>query len=95
MMQLAGGLVGIFRSARHRGGLWGYLIARTRARAAVELERERNQATAEVLQLLPAGAELLEYEREGRLRVIRKSAGGDGAVAAGPHPREPDGEVGR
>jgi hypothetical protein len=52
-------------------GLWEFLTARVQARKAVELERERNSGTATALQLLPPGAELLEYERDGRLRVIR------------------------
>ena len=63
------GLAGITRCS---GGLWRFLIARAKGRTAVELERERNRATAEVIQLLPSDCELLEYEPEGRLRVIRR-----------------------
>jgi hypothetical protein len=65
------GIAGIAGMTR-RCGLWRYLIARTEGRTAIELERERNRATAEALQLLPSDCELLEYEREGRLRVVRR-----------------------
>ena len=66
-------ITGIAGVPRRCGGLWRYLIVRAKGRTAVELERERNRATAEALRLLPTNCELLEYEREGRLRVIRKS----------------------
>jgi hypothetical protein len=59
--------------ARCCGGLWRLLIVRARGRTAIELERERNRATAEVIRLLPSDCELLEYEPEGRLRVIRRT----------------------
>ena len=52
-------------------GLWQFLTARANGRASVELERERNRGTAEAIKLLPPGAELLENEPTGRLRVIR------------------------
>jgi len=65
-------LTGITRSC---GGLWRFLIARVKGRTAVELERERNLATARAITLLPPGAELLENEPCGRLRVIRIPAG--------------------
>jgi hypothetical protein len=65
------------------GGLWKYLIARTSGRTAIELERERNRATEAVLQLLPAGAEMLEYEHDGRLRVIRMPQVTDVTAAKG------------
>jgi hypothetical protein len=81
-MLLASGLAVIFGLTRLRGGLWGYLTARVEGRTAVALERERNRATARALELVPPGCELLEYERQGRLRVVRKSAGG-GPAAAG------------
>jgi hypothetical protein len=54
-----------------QSGIWRFLIARICGRTVLELERERNHATAAVIQLLPAGAELLECEPEGRLRVVR------------------------
>ena len=57
---------------RRCSGLWRFLIAREEGRRAVELERERNRATAEALRLVAGGCELLEFEREGRLRVIRR-----------------------
>lgn len=66
-------ITGMTGMTRCCGGLWRFLIVRTRGRTAVELERERNRATAEVIRLLPRDCELLEYEREGRLRVIRRS----------------------
>lgn len=66
-------LVGLAGIRRCCGGLWTFLIVRANGRTEVELERERNRATAEVIQLIPAGCELLEYEPRGRLRVIRKS----------------------
>lgn len=78
--------------ARCGGGLWRYLIARTESRAAIELERERNRATAEALQMLPGDCELLEYEREGRLRVIRRS--GRPGVPAGEVLPNRGGELG-
>jgi hypothetical protein len=67
------GITGITRIAQCCDGLWRFLIARAMARTAVELERERNRATAEVIRLLPIDCELLEYEPDGRLRVIRRS----------------------
>jgi hypothetical protein len=83
------GITVIAGVSRRCGGLWKYLIVRAKARTAVELERERNRATAEALRLLPVGCELLEYERDGRLRVIRKpgSATAASAVASGRIPR--------
>jgi hypothetical protein len=52
-------------------GLWKFLAIRAEGQTAIALERERNRATAEALRMLPGGCELLEYERDGRLRVIR------------------------
>jgi hypothetical protein len=60
--------------ARSSGGLWQYLTERTRGRTAIRLEQERNQATAAVIRALPPGGELLEYEPQGRLRIIRRPA---------------------
>jgi hypothetical protein len=54
-------------------GLWRFLIARDQGRTAIELERERNRATAIAISMLPGDCELLEYEPQGRLRVIRRS----------------------
>jgi hypothetical protein len=54
------------------GGLWRFLTERVRARTAIELEHERNRATAAALRDLPDGGELLEYEPHGRLRIIRR-----------------------
>lgn len=68
-----GGFAGIARVTQSCGGLWRFLIVWSKGRTAIELERERNRATAEVVQLLSSGDELLEYEPNGRLRVIRKS----------------------
>jgi len=62
---------GITSLARCCSGLWQYLIARVTGKTAIELERERNRATAAAIELLPPGAELLESEPGGRLRVIR------------------------
>ena len=76
-MLLGESLVGISGITRHCSGLWRYLSIRAQGRTAVELERERNRATAEVIQLLPEDCELLECEREGRLRVIRRSVPAD------------------
>lgn len=67
------GITGITRIARCCGGLWRLLIVWANGRTAVELERERNRATAEVIRLLPRDCELLEYEPDGRLRVIRRT----------------------
>jgi hypothetical protein len=94
-MLLGFGLVGISGIARRYGGMWRYLIVRAESRKAVELERERNRATVEALQLLPDGCELLEYEREGRLRVIRRTACTDGSAVADPKLRGPGGEIER
>ena len=64
------GITGITRCF---GGFWRFLIVRAKGRTAIDLERERNRATAEALRLLPGDCELLEYEPDGRLRVIRRS----------------------
>lgn len=94
-MLLASGLVGIFRLPRPRSGLWEYLIVRIEGRTIMDLERERNRATARVVELLPPGGELLEYEREGRFRLVRKSAGSGGPAWPGPELPGPGGEAGR
>jgi hypothetical protein len=81
-------LLGIVGAAPRTDNLWKYLTARMHGRTAVALERERNIATATAIRLLPAGAELLEYEREGRLRVIRMTQTAEPriAVRATQHP---------
>ena len=71
-MGLCGSITTLAGISRRWSGLWRFLIVRTQGRTAVELERERNRATAEVMQLLPDNCELLEYEPRGRFRVIRK-----------------------
>ena len=53
------------------GGLWQYLVARVQGRTLERLELMRNEATARVIQTLPPGAELEEYEADGRYRKIR------------------------
>jgi hypothetical protein len=72
-MALWSSIAGLAGMTRRCGGLWRFLIVRAKGRIVVELERERNRATAEVIQLLPDDCELLEYEPKGRLRVIRRS----------------------
>ena len=57
--------------ARCCGGLWEFLTARARGRSQVDLERERNRGTAQAIQLLPPGAELVEGTPAGWRRVIR------------------------
>lgn len=52
-------------------GLWRFLAIWVHGRAVVALERERNAGTAQALELLPPGSELMECELGGRLRVIR------------------------
>ena len=51
-------------------GLWSFLTARTNGRAAVALEREKNNGTAQLIPLLPPGIELVEGGASG-FRVIR------------------------
>lgn len=57
--------------ARGCSGLWAFLTARTRGRARVDLERERNRGTAQAIRLLPPGAELVEGDPSGWRRAIR------------------------
>ena len=71
-MGLCGSITALAGITRRCSGLWSFLIVRARGRVAVELERERNRATAEVIQLLPDNCEVLEYEPMGRFRVIRR-----------------------
>ena len=78
-MALWGSIAGLVGVTRRCGGLWKFMITRASGRTAVELERERNRATAEVIRLLPGDCEFLEYEPKGRLRVIRR-----------PGPRSPE-----
>jgi hypothetical protein len=90
------GAVGVLGMVRRCGGLWTFLIVRARGRTQVELERERNRATAEVIQLLPGDCELLEFEPEGRLRVIRRSGPVQPARSvSGEALPGPDGELGQ
>jgi hypothetical protein len=53
------------------GGLWAFLTARARGKTRIDLERERNLGTAQVIRLLPPGAELVEGNPSGWRRVIR------------------------
>jgi hypothetical protein len=59
------------RIARSCGGLWSFLTARACGRARVDLERERNRGTEQVIRLLPPGAELVEGDAHGWRRAIR------------------------
>ncbi|MGF0320907.1 hypothetical protein [Nocardia fluminea] len=52
------------------GGLWSHLNVRVQSKTALEIERERNRATAEDIRVLPHGAKLFETEVGGRTRVI-------------------------
>ena len=72
-MALWGSIAGLVGVTRRCGGLWKFLIVRASGRTAMDLERERNRATAEVIRLLPGDCEFLEYEPKGRLRVIRRA----------------------
>ncbi|WP_186001655.1 hypothetical protein, partial [Streptomyces sp. IB201691-2A2] len=56
---------------RRGGGFWGYMTERNKSRAAIELERERNAATANVIPILKPGVDFMESEEGGRTRVIR------------------------
>jgi hypothetical protein len=71
-MGLCGSITALAGITRRCSGLWRLLTVRAQGRVALELERERNRATAEVIQVLPDNCELLEYEPMGRLRIIRK-----------------------
>jgi hypothetical protein len=82
-MALWGSIVGLAGVTRLWGGPWRFLILWVEGRRAVELERERNRATAEMIRLLPRNCELLEYEPKGRLRVIRRSGPVTPAVVGG------------
>lgn len=62
------------QAARERFGLWQYLTERSRHRAEVELEQERNRATRQVLTLVRPGWRFLEYEVGGRLRAVEAPA---------------------
>ena len=66
-MGLCGNIIALAGITRRCSGLWRFLVVRAQGRVAVELERERNRATAEVIQLLPENCEMLEYEPMGRL----------------------------
>ena len=56
---------------RRCAGIWQFLNSWINGRTAVQLERERNRATADVIQLLPPGSDFFESESAGRTRVIR------------------------
>jgi hypothetical protein len=71
-MGLYGSITALAGITRRCSGLWNFLVVRAQVQLAIDLERERNRATAEVIQLLPDHCELLEYEPNGRLRVVRK-----------------------
>ena len=75
--------IGFPRGLGFLRGLWEYLAARTRARAevekariALEKDRDRSQAVAEYIGLIPDGAELMDLEDgTGRSIWIRKASG--------------------
>ena len=76
------------------GGLWGHLNVRLQSKAALEIERERNRATAEDIRVLPHGAKLFETEVGGRTRVIvmpEPVAGPTYATGTGDAATVPDG----
>ena len=77
-MGLCGSITALAGISRRCSGLWRFLIVRAQGRVAVELERERNRATAEVIQLLPDNCELLEYEPRGRLSGYPEAGVGRG-----------------
>lgn len=56
---------------RRGGGFWGYMTERTKSRTAIELERERNAATTNVIPMLKPGIDFMETEEGGRTRAIR------------------------
>jgi hypothetical protein len=62
------------QAARERSGLWHYLTERSRHRAEVALEQERNRATRQVLTSVRPGWKFLEYEVGGRLRAVEAPA---------------------
>ncbi len=79
-------------SLLHRGGgFWSYMTERTKSRTAIELERERNAATANVIPLLPPGIDFMESEDGGRTRVIRTApqTSPDSTTEAPPTPSSP------
>jgi hypothetical protein len=67
---------------RGLAGLWQLLIVRSKLRARMEIERERNRAYADHRDRLPRGAELADHESsQGRGFWIRVAdAGEDRAV---------------
>lgn len=67
-LEILGGLKSV---ARFCSGMWSHLTERVKARTTVLLEQERNRGTANVIRLLPPGAELFETEANGRTRIIR------------------------
>ncbi|MEU6379246.1 hypothetical protein [Streptomyces sp. NPDC046909] len=69
------------------GGFWEYMTERAKNRTAIELERQRNAATANVIPMLKPGVDFLETEEGGRTRVIRIAPiphSGDSLNSSGP-----------
>ncbi|MFG2839914.1 hypothetical protein ACGFYE_33480 [Streptomyces zaomyceticus] len=54
--------------------MWAYLTERVRARTAVELERERNKASVDLVTQVKDGMDFFESEPGGRTRVIRRTS---------------------
>lgn len=77
MLEDAGRAVGLFaavETGHHRArrtGLFGVAKAWVIGRAEVRIERERRETLATVLDRLPPGAEMIERDSAGRLRIIR------------------------
>jgi len=70
---------------RGLAGLWQLLIVRSKLRARLEIERERNRAYADHRDSLPRYADLVDYENsQGRGFWIR--VGGPGKGHAEPLP---------
>ena len=68
---------------RGLAGLWQFLIVRSKLRARLEIERERNRAYADHRDRLTHGAELVDYEdRHGRGLWIRPQAPGPGYLGS-------------
>jgi len=95
-MMLWRGITSITGFTRCCNGLWRFLITRPKGRVAIELERERNRETVDVIRLLPGSCELLEYEPDGRVPVIRRSGPtATGAALTGEARLSPSGELDR
>ncbi len=74
MMEAAAAVRGALRGIRGLGGAWVYLTERVRARTAVELERERNKASVDLVTQVKDGMDFFESEPGGRTRVIRRTS---------------------